>query len=205
MLTAGPRGEKDILPVAGRGQDVADQRERAGHAHEPAGRPGGGPRERLRRGRRHLHPEVRRQERAERRRGAARGFPEAVSTTPAASGASAPRIPAASLSREDPDHEGDRPAAGSRRAATRRGRGRRPDCARRRGSPPGRARKTWKRPGQRAPRRPARIAALVGAQRARPPRRPAARYPAGRRPAARTPRRRAASPDPRGRAAAPRG
>ena len=35
MLAAGPRGEKDILPVTGGGQDVTDQGERAGPADEP--------------------------------------------------------------------------------------------------------------------------------------------------------------------------
>src|SRR5258705_1653401 len=62
MLAAGSGREKDILPIGGGGQDVADQRARAGHAHDPSRIGGGGGRERVLRGRRDVYPQARRQQ-----------------------------------------------------------------------------------------------------------------------------------------------
>ena len=151
MLAAGSGRAKNILPVVRGGQDVADQRERAGHAHDPV---------RIARRwpwRARPAPTGRPPRACPRAAGprsasgeAARGFADAVRMTRAASGRRAARMPPASLSASTP----------ITKVTGRPGKYARSDAARARAPAglwapsrmtSGSRRKIWNRPGQRAP------------------------------------------------------
>src|SRR5258705_10189788 len=114
MLAAGSGREKDILPVAGGGQDVADQRERAGHAHDPSRIGGGGGRERVLRGRRDVYPQARRQQGPQR---VGRGGPRiggGGEDDPGGQGAEGGQDAGRGLFGEEADHAGDETPPGTR-------------------------------------------------------------------------------------------
>ena len=189
MLAAGSGREKDILPVVRGGQDVADQRERAGDADDPVRLLRGGHGQRGLRRPRGVHARARGQQRPQRvGRGGARirggGEDDAGGQRPEG-GEDAARV---LVARTPITKVTGRPGkyARSDAASARAPAGLWAPSRMTSGS----RRKTWKRPGQRAPRE-ARADRAPRPRRARAPPPPrAGRCPAGRRPAARRPRRR---------------